>query len=562
MKKIVSLICAAALFACCSVTSCKRSGNDDPWNKPINEGATQLSVSNFDGGFGTEWLALAARRFEQKYKDEHFEDGKTGVQITIEPVKTVASGVISTMQDSTTNLYFTEQVYYYDAVSSNKFLDITDIVTETLTEYGETKSIEQKLTKEEQNYYKTSDGKYYGLPHYSGYFGITYDVDLFESKQLFLARDEKNGNNGFYRPNTSDKLSLGPDGIENTYDDGLPATYDEFFKLCARIATKGMTPLIWSGVNRDGYWREFLDALYTDYEGLEQMMLNYTFDGTANNIVKSYEADGNGAITSMVNESKGISASNGYELNRQAGRAYALSFLERLLRGNYYAEEAKDESMSHMEAQLTYLESSLKGEPIAMCLDGCFWFNEADDAFRQLEEYGDKAKQENRRFGFMPLPKATKEKVGKQTLMDYLYSCGFINANIPESKKRAAKLFLQFLYTDESLREFTVTTNCPKACVYTMGDEYDKLSYFGKTLWDNKEKSDIVYPFSTAPLYLNNQSKFNLYYNWTSRMNSETKSNPIDALRKNNIKAQTYFYGIQNYYNKTDWDNNYSRYFD
>lgn len=84
MKKIVSLICAAALFACCSVTSCKRSGNDDPWNKPINEGATQLSVSNFDGGFGTEWLALAARRFEQKYKDEHFEDGKTGVQITIE----------------------------------------------------------------------------------------------------------------------------------------------------------------------------------------------------------------------------------------------------------------------------------------------------------------------------------------------------------------------------------------------------------------------------------------------------------------------------------------------
>ena len=95
-----------------------------------------------------------------------------------------------------------------------------------------------------------------------------------------------------------------------------------------------------------------------------------------------------------------------------------------------------------------------------------------------------------------------------------------------------------------------------------MGDEYDKLSYFGKTLWDNKEKSDIVYPFSTAPLYLNNQSKFNLYYNWTSRMKSETKSNPIDALRKNNIKAQTYFYGIQNYYNKTDWDNNYSRYFD
>lgn len=146
------------------------------------------------------------------------------------------------------------------------------------------------------------------------------------------------------------------------------------------------------------------------------MMLNYTFDGTANNLVKSYEADGNGAITSMENESKGISASNGYELNRQAGRAYALSFLERLLRGNYYAEEAKDESMSHMEAQLTYLESSLKGEPIAMCLDGCFWFNEADDAFRQLEEYGDKAKQENRRFGFMPLPKATKEKSASRRL--------------------------------------------------------------------------------------------------------------------------------------------------
>ena len=37
------------------------------------------------------------------------------------------------------------------------------------------------------SYYKYSDGKYYGLPHYESFFGIIYDVDMFEEELLYFA---------------------------------------------------------------------------------------------------------------------------------------------------------------------------------------------------------------------------------------------------------------------------------------------------------------------------------------------------------------------------------------
>lgn len=566
MKKLLSLS-LATLFSLTSLAAvgCGETGEQGgSWNEPVNEGATQLSISNFDGGFGTEWLYVAAKRFEKKYATTSFETGKTGVQIRIDPMKTVASGIIGEMQDSTTEIYFNEQVYYRDAVSEGKFLDITDIVTENLSaDHGEDATIESKLTAEQIAFYKTEDGKYYGLPHYGGYCGITYDIDLFENEGYYLAKNKDNGNDGFVKKGSTEERSYGPDGQKGTYDDGLPATYDEFFKLCARISKTGVTPMLWAGMQREGSWVGLLNALFTDYEGLDQMMLNYTCDGEATNLVDSYKVDESGRITEINLKSETVTPATGYKLSGQAGRAYALSFLERLLKGNYYSDDATDESISNVEGQLTYLESSLIGEPIAMYVDGSFWFNEADSAFDLLyETYGEKAKAENRRFGFMPMPKADSSRLGKQTMMDYLYSAAFINANIAPEKAEVAKLFLQFLYTDESLIEFTVITNTPKAVTYELGDSYDQLTEFGKSVWDNKLNADLVYPYTTNKLYLNNQSKFNMYYRWYSKIGTSTKNMVFDSLRKEKVAASDYFSGIQNYYNETYWNNNFGAYFD
>ncbi len=553
MKKKLCLLLALSIVGSVafSFAGCGR-GDDGDENKEYDAGASQLQISNFDGGFGSEWLNVAAKKFEALHAETPFEEGKKGVQIWVNPVKTTASGVLTTMATDGIDMYFTEQLYYYDAVSSGKFLDITDVVTENLNEkYGEDKSIESKMTAEQISYYKTADEKYYGLPHYAGYFGITYDVDLFEEQNLYFAKNENNNNDGFVISAT-DTRSAGPDGQEGTYDDGLPATYDDFFKLCDRIKKKSMTPIVWSGMQRNGYWQQFLNSLLANYEGLDQMMLNYTLDGTATNVVDNYTADSNGKITSMTTKSVDLTVDEGYEIFGQAGRAYALSFLERLLKGNYMHGDSTDASVTHLEAQYTFLESKLNGEAIAMVLDGNFWFAEAAQSFDTLEtEFGYEAKAENRKFGFMPLPHATEDKIGKQTMLDYLYSCGFINAKIESSKIKLAKEFLQFLYTDESLQDYTVITNTTRSLNYDMGDRVNELSYYGKTLWEMKSNADVVYPFSTKSIYLNNQSTFNLYYGWNSTVGSSDKNNTVDAIRQENISAKTYFEGLKKYKSKT-----------
>ena len=43
----------------------------------VDDTKTQLYVSNYDGGFGDEWLYSAKAKFEKLYENKSFEDGKT-----------------------------------------------------------------------------------------------------------------------------------------------------------------------------------------------------------------------------------------------------------------------------------------------------------------------------------------------------------------------------------------------------------------------------------------------------------------------------------------------------
>jgi len=199
-----------------------------------------------------------------------------------------------------------------------------------------------------------------------------------------------------------------------------------------------------------------------------------------------------------------------------------------------------------------------------MLIDGNFWDVEANAVFNDIEsDFGEQWKKENRRFGFMPYPKATEEQVKDgTTLFDYLYSCAYINAKVPESKVKAAKTFLQFLYTDESLAEFTLTTNTPKAINYELTDaQQASLSKFGQTVWTQKKSADIAYPFADNNVYLYSQSSFNMLYNWHSLVGGVTYNSMIDALRKDQLGVPTLFKGLSDYYTEARWNTLYGTYF-
>lgn len=56
--------------------------------KKTDKNKSQIYVGVFNAGIGYTWLEELAERFETAYADTSFEDGKTGVQVFIDPQAT------------------------------------------------------------------------------------------------------------------------------------------------------------------------------------------------------------------------------------------------------------------------------------------------------------------------------------------------------------------------------------------------------------------------------------------------------------------------------------------
>lgn len=516
---------------------------------------TQLYVSNYSGGFGTKWLYNLKTEFEALYKDEIYEDGKKGVQIVINPEKVDGISLRDTISVSDDEVFFNEKMYYRDYVDLDLLLPITDVVKDPLEKFGEAGTIEAKLTQGQKDFLQV-DGEYYAIPHYEGYTGLIYDVDLFESEGLYFAKDKDNGNDGFvYDGTDKDERAAGPNGKEGDYDDGLPATYDEFFVLMDKLVDAGITPVGWSGINKH-YVNLLTTALQADYEGLEQMMLNYTFTGTAKNLISV----NNGQVTRLGDTQ--ITVSDGYKVYQQAGRYYALKFIERMVSDqSYYSTGSYSPSKGHIGAQEDFLYGRFSPQKprIAMHVDGIWWENEAEGVFTDMvNEYGAKASKFNRKFALMPLPKSgqTGQSEGL-TLYNNTHAYGVIKSNITEWKIPLAKDFLRFANTDAALRAFIVETNTPKALKVKYSDfteqEKEKMTYFGKSLMSMREQADIVYPLAQNELFLAKQADFTLHANLWLINGAQY---PVEAMRGSNankMTAEEYFDGLRAKYSATYW---------
>ena len=562
MKKRFAKIFSVALALLMSfgLTACGNNPNDpdNGGDEKIDTSKTQLYVFNFYGGYGSDWLTAAKKRYEELHKDDVYEEGKKGIQIYINNQKTQVDEMQTQILDNRDEVYFAEYAYYYTLKSAGVLGDITEAVTADLSAYGDASgsTIESKLSEEQKNYYGIEENgstHYYGIPHYSGYSGLTYNVELFEEKGYYFAKNPAGTNlEDYFVASATEARSAGPDGIEGTDDDGLPATYEEFYKLCTYIAQDGNTPIVWTGANHKDYLNNLMQALVADYEGLDQMMLNYTFNGSATDLGKI----SNGSFVQDSSATQ-INEQNGYELSRQAGKYYALKFIETISKNsNYHNDLAFNSSYSHMNAQEDFLYAGNDGQtkPIAMLCDGIWWASEATSTFSDMSQsMGSEYSKKNRNFAFMPLPKANADASTTSTLFDHIYSICFMKANIADWKKPIALDFIKFVNSDASLVEFTQITDTPKALNYTMTDEQmSEMSPYGRSIIKLKQKSEIVYPYSTATLYKNNQGRFGTHaMYWSTTGGREYQWAPT-AYTEDNVTAENYFSGLYSYY-VNDW---------
>lgn len=556
-KRIIATMLAAV--TCFSLGAC--AGGPDPDNpslddEQIDTSKTQLYVFNFYGGYGSDWLAAAKKKYEELHKDDIYEEGKKGIQIYVNNQKSTAGAVQSQILDNRDEVYFTEYAYYYSMKAEGVLGDITDAVTADLASFGDKagSTIEGKLTDEQKAYYGVAenDGKthYYAIPHYSAYTGLVYNKDLFDQKGYYFAKTPAGSElSDYFIYNDDDERSAGPDGIENTDDDGLPATYDEFFMLCDYIAQDGGTPLVWTGANYRDYLNSLMMSMATDYEGLDQTMLNYTLNGSATDLGKSQ----NGQFVKDAAATP-ITSTNGYELARQAGKYYALQFLNRIVTTDkYHHDLVFNSGFSHMNAQEEFLYAGLDGnsKDIAMLVDGIWWESEATTTFNEMADGMDeKYSKANRNFGFMPFPKATREKVGagKSTLFDHIYSMCFMKANVADWKKPIAYDFIKFVNSDAQLVEYSQITDTPKTLNYTMNDEQlAKMSPYGRSVMKAKQNSDIVYPYSTNTTYVNNQSKFVMAEMFRTTVGTSDYQWAAHVFHETNTTLENYFNGMIKY---------------
>lgn len=564
LSVLLCLVLCAAFAGCVQPTVSQ--GPD--LNEEVDTSRTQLYVFNYGGGFGSDWLRAAKTRFEALHVNDVYEEGKKGVQIVIDHKKQPFTG--TEIKASHNDVFFTEAVNYYSLYNDGAMLDLTDALTKPLSDLDadDSESVLDKFFPEQAAYYGIGEGesvRYYAVPHYAAYYGLIYNVDLFDSEGYYFADNQDNYlESGMledkFVTKMNSKKAAGPDGEYGTSDDGLPVTYEQFFELCRYIVKTGGIPLNWTGANYRDYLNTLMYALVVDYEGKDSIMKNYTFTGSADNLG---HVDAQGQFVYDAQPTP-IGADTGNELYRSDSRYYALQFLQQLCMDDvehnaFHNDWTFNGDYSHMAAQTDFLYAGIDGKTpkMAMLVDGVWWQMEAVSTFTDMIAfYGDEYSQANRRFAFMPLPKANEAKAAeaaksnvKNTLYDAQYSSAFIRSTIEDYKKDLALEFLRFVNTQESLVEYTQITNTTKALDYELTEaEKAQLTHYGRSLIELQERSEIVYPYAKNSLYLNNAASFKPSQMFFSNVGNTEYQFPAEAFREEGVTAAQYFTGMESYY--------------
>ena len=541
-KRIFALA-ATVLMGATTMSAFSACGGTKVQDEEYDATKANLTVATFDGGVGRAWLDDAAARFEELYKDAtNFQEGRTGVNIIVDGSKDKYGGKTLSEKALNKDVYFTEGVDYYDFVNKGKVADITDVLTGSMTTYGESGTIEDKMDNSFKSFMTAgTEGKYYMVPFYDGFYGFIYDIDLFESEGFYFDQDGDflMLSDESEREEFEANKSNGPDGKKGTYDDGLPATYEQMISLVDQIVAKSCIPFCYSGMYND-YVSKAFRAFIADYEGYEGFSLNYNFNGTAE-LVKNINADG-----SIETEEVAITEDNAYELQRQGGKYYALKMQEELFGSVKYIGNNWN-GLDYTVAQSTFIKSKYTSKPYAILVEGVWWENEASATFTEIENIRGE-KKSDRNFGFLPIPKAPGKEAGDQTMFSSNSSFGFINKNC--SNMELAKEFMRFLNSDAEMSKFSAKTSIPRSLNYTVseGDKATATS-FGKSLIAMRESSKVVYPYSSLPLVINNSASFT-EERWflTSEVSGKTLNNPFNAFKDGTATAEQYFNGMYSYH--------------
>lgn len=153
----------------------------------------------------------------------------------------------------------------------------------------------------------------------------------------------------------------------------------------------------------------------------------------------------------------------------------------------YYYKDSFTDSYSHTDNQEMFLmngtEFSNESKTIAMLVDGVWWQEESKDVFESMASNDEKYSAKNRKFGWMPLPKANEEKIGSENVYTDFVDALMCLKKGAGTRKEAALEFIKFACTDEMLVDYTKITGAVRAYKYDIPDSaLGDLTPFAKSM--------------------------------------------------------------------------------
>lgn len=509
-KRLIAItLCIASL---CVATGCG--------NNSVNDNKTIIRVDNFTGGIGVQWLKDAAARFEIANAETEFEAGKKGVTVDISTI----SPEPSTISTSGYHIFFDERFSnIFELSLTGKLVPLDDVIQ---SEDKNGKTLESKIYSNVLDGLKGNDGKYYALPHYEWFPGVTYDRETFDFYDWYFAKDAENGKpynskygSALFIKNADSEKSCGLDGVYGTEDDGLPTSLTELIVLCSKISER-TRPFMLTGMYP--YYANYLvQGLWASLAGKEEMRALYDMTGKVE-VVTGYSNEpllsGINYVKKPITEIVEINKDNAHLAFNSAARYYACAFIKILTEEGWFSNEATQGNMSHVETEKVFIFGGINSqtERRAFLIEGSYWYNESV-ASNNFAEYFQIAKGKTTRdVRFMPLPSSLDKTVeegkarddGKVSLIDNGIAYAYINARYQDDENiiKACKEFLKFVYSDEELRAFTASTGITRPINYELSEsEFNGLSDYQKSVYKLARNSNILYFSSANDAFKRNQ---------------------------------------------------------
>ena len=525
MKKKVSALFMAALCTFSTFAAACGGPSGGPAegleNTPSST-KTTITIKNFDGGIGTEWLDEAAERFAKAKKEESYASDKKGVYVDVQRASKIDLAMIS-KEDG--DIYFTERRWEIDQVQSmnNVFLDITDIVKDETRVGG---SIESAIYEQKRQSVQGYDGKYYALPHYEFFGGLSYDREAFDTISndnktyaYFAADDDstkveyvsKYGRANFVSSLDDAKKSVGPDGKKGTQDDGLPASMEELIILMSYFKYKtNFAPVVLSG-KYPNYSNYFLAGMWATLAGQQQMQNYYNCSGEIE-IVTGYKNGylfGTNYIKEPIVEKVTLNEANGYLGQHMAAKYYAIAMLEIMYKEGFFSSDSNKDTIDHFGAQKALIYNPINStyKKAAMLMEASYWYNEAtlNGSFDSYKRVSADSEERDLRFMMLPTSVFTQETQVEtsNTLMDIGIGVCVVNKNVEKDAEtlKATRDFIKFLYSKEELAYFSANTGMTRPLNYTLEEsQINALAGYSRYLYQaiNNKEANVVYYSGTT----------------------------------------------------------------